>query len=210
MSDTDQASPEYTRFLESVRGSDPKWRESVDIDALLALQDPERTEAEDLLISLLSGEDWRIPEALAAMGSRKSISPLEARLEKARGKMKLAVAKALVDLKALRRMDETVAEVLWEGEYTGGLAALVFAEDLPSEIVKQALVWAALKHPEPTVRSSAGATLLYVSGIADEPLALDFRPLYLRLGEGSEEERKKAHAELCKAVGRDPNHVEKR
>jgi hypothetical protein len=49
-----------------------------------------------------------------------------------------------------------------------------------------------------------------VHGIADEPLATDFRELYLRLGEGSDEERKKAHGELCRAVGVDPDTIVER
>jgi hypothetical protein len=206
---SDEASLAYSSFLDSVRGVSPQWREAVDIKSLLALTEPERGEAEDLLISRIASDDWRIPPALAAMGSRKSISTLDMHMDKARGKMRLAIARALVSLSALRRIDEAVAEVLWEGEYRSGLAALTAAQGCSSEIVKQALVWAAARHPEPIVRSAAGATLLYVHGIAKEPLAMDFRELYLRLGERSEEDRKRAHEELCMAVGMDPNDIEK-
>jgi HEAT repeat protein len=205
---SEQSSPQFSSFVDSVRGIDPAWRESVDEDSLIALKDAERREAESLLIERLEGDDWRIPPALSAMKSRRAIPALKQRLSTAQGKMRLAIARALVDLGGMERIDETVAEVLHEGEYTGGLAALTAAEDLaPSEPLVKAVQWASLHHPEPAVRSSAGAMLLYLAGIADEPTAWDHRALYSNLSEQDEKKRELSYKTICALAGRDPDAV---
>mgnify|MGYP000626758978 CR=1 FL=1 len=56
----------FQRFARSVTGKDPDWRESVDIDALLALEKEERRAAEEMLIERIAVDDWRAPPALAA------------------------------------------------------------------------------------------------------------------------------------------------
>lgn len=200
---TDQESPELTRFALSVEGKDPEYRESVDMAALKALKGDDRIKAEDLLIAHLIGEDRRVPPALAAIKSSRAIKPLRRRLTTAKGLMRLAVARALVDLGELPSMDQAVIDVLDEGEYAGSMAALTEAEDLHSEIVKEALLSATLEHPEPEVRGSAAATLLYIDGVAEEPLAWDHRELTLRFGDSDEEVRKKAYDELQELLGRE-------
>lgn len=201
---TAQASPELTRVEVSVEGKDPAYRESIDTEALLALQGDERTQAEDLLIEHLAGQDWRIPPALAEMKSKRAKKPLRQRLTTAKGQMRLAVSRALVDLGVLKSMDQAVIDVLDEGEYAGSMAALSEAEELDSEIVKEALLSATMEHPEPEVRGSAAATLLYMDGVAEDPLAWDHRELTQRFGDGDEKARKEAYNELLELLGREP------
>jgi len=200
---TAQASPELNRVVDSVDGKDPAYRESIDTEALLSLKGDERAQAEDLLIAHLAGKDWRIPPALAEMKSRKAKTPLRRRLTTAKGQMRLAVSRALVDLGVLKSMDQAVVDVLDEGEYAGSMAALSEAEDLDSEIVKEALLSATMEHPEPEVRGSAAATLLYMDGVAEDPLAWDHRALTQRFGESDEKERKASYNELLELLGRE-------
>ena len=202
---TAQASPELTQVIVSVDGKDPAYREAIDTEALLSLKGDERTQAEDLLIKHLEGQDWRIPPALSEMKSRRAKKPLRRRLTTAKGRMRLAVSRALVDLGELKSMDQAVIDVLDEGEYAGSMAALSEAEDLESEIVKEALLSATMEHPEPEVRGSAAATLLYMDGIAEDPLAWDHRELTQRFGESDEKARKKAYDELLLLLGREPD-----
>src|SRR5262245_6922654 len=204
---TAQASPELNRVVVSVEGRDPAYRESIDTAALLSLKGEERTQAEDLLIAHLAGQDWRIPPALAEMKSRRAKKPLRRRLTAAKGQMRLAVSRALVDLGELKSMDQAVVDVLDEGEYAGSMAALSEAEELDSEIVKEALLSATMEHPEPEVRGSAAATLLYMDGVAEDPLAWDHRDLTQRFGEGDEKARKEAYNELLELLGREPDEV---
>src|SRR5688572_23848713 len=106
----------FTRFAESVQGGDPEWRDSVDEEALLALQGPERAEAESLLIAQLEKDDWRAPPALVLADVKRAIPALRDRLSKAKGKMRLAVAQALVDFGDRPDIDDVIAEVLLEKE----------------------------------------------------------------------------------------------
>lgn len=195
---------DYSRFVESVTGVDPAWRESVDVDALLRLKDEERREAEELLIERLEVDDWRAPPALAAAEARGAVAPMKRRLPLAKGRMRIALARALVALGALPRADEIVAEVVREGDPDSGLAALVAAEPMRSEVINRALAWACLHHPEPDVRANAGATLLYIANLAPDPLAWNLRPLYLPLAEPDKKVRYQAFERICEAVGMPP------
>lgn len=194
----------YARFVESVNGVDPAWRESVDMDALLGLEKDERRAAEELLLERVEIDDWRAPPALAALKARRAVMPLRRRLPETRGRMRLAVARALVDLGALPQDDEEIAAVLREGELDSGLAALVAAEEKKSAEIRDALAWACVHHPAPEVRANAGAQLFYMAGLAEDPLAWDYRPMYLALEAEDEAERRKAFEQICQIVGMPP------
>lgn len=192
-------SPEYTRFLNSLAGADPAYRETLDLDALRALGKEERKAAEDLLIERVKeSDDWRAPPALAMLRTKRAVRPMKARLGEARGKMKIALARALVELGALERLDDTVIQVLEEEDPDEGIAALAAADDLSSEDLTRALARASVHHPGPEVRINAGAALLSMAKLDDDPLAWKFRPLYLQLGEDDENVRREAFAEICR------------
>jgi len=201
---TAPVSPDYQRFVASVTGPDPQWRESVDVEALLRLEDEERHEAEVLLIDRLRLDDWRAPPALAEAGARGGVMPMKRRLPLANGRMSIAIARALAALEAIPRADEIVAEVLRSGEPDSGLPALVAAEDMKSEPIRDALAWACLHHPERDVRCNAGATLFNFANLTTDPLAWSLRPLYLPLGSEDLAVRRAAFEEICKLVGMPP------
>ncbi len=197
-------SPEYTRFVESVKGVSPEWRESVDTGALLLLEKDERREAIDLLIEQLELDDWRAPPALAAAEARGGVMPMKRRLPLASGRMKISIARALVALGTIPRTDEITAEVLREGDPDSGLVALSEAEELRSVPVRDALAWACLHHPSPEVRANAGAVLYYFAGLAEDPLAWDLRPIWIQLAEEDPAVRKTAFEEICQHIGMPP------
>jgi hypothetical protein len=197
-------SSDLARFVESVNGTDPAWRESVDLEALSRLKDDELRAAQDLLIERVDLDDWRAPPALAASVTRGAVAPMKRRLPLTKGRMKIAIARALVDLGALPRADEIVAEVLREGDPDSGLTALVAAEDLRSEPITRALAWTSLYHPDPDARASAGATLLFMAGLAPDALAWNLRPLYLPLAEADPKVRREAYEKICEHIGMPP------
>lgn len=198
-------SPEYTRFVESVKGVSPEWRESVDIDALLLLEKDERRSAIDLLIEQLDLDDWRAPPALAAAEARGGVMPMKRRLPLANGRMKISIARALVDLGALERTDDVVAEVLRSGDPDSGLVALSEAEEARTVPIRDALAWSCLHHPTPEVRANAGAVLYYFAGLSEDALSWNFRPVWLQLAEESPDVRKVAFEEICRDVGMPPD-----
>src|SRR5690348_15802126 len=103
----------FQRFARSVAGKDPDWRESVDIEALLALEKDERRAAEEMLIERLPVVDWRAPPALAAAECRGAVMPMKrAIVGDSIGRMKVALAMALEKLEAIEKADPIVAEVL--------------------------------------------------------------------------------------------------
>lgn len=205
MSD-EPASAEYTRFLASVEGVAPEHREELDMPALLALQGEERTRAEELLVARVKTEDdWRVPPALAELRLKRAVRPMKERLPTAKGRMRLALARALVELGALESIDATIVAMLEEGDPEEGISALAAADDLSGsrELVK-ALARASVFHPSPEVRINAGAGLLYMAKLTDDPLVWKYRSLYIHLGEEDEELRRSVFAEICVLTGLPP------
>jgi hypothetical protein len=202
---TEPLSPDYLRFAESVTGVSPEWRESVDVEALLRLPKDEKRAAIELLIERLPLDDWRAPPALAAADARGAVMPMKRRLPLANGRMKIAIARALTALEVMPSADETVAEVLREGDPDSGLVALSAAEEMRSVPIRDALAWACLHHPSPEVRSNAGAILYYFAGLAEDPLAWNFRPIYLGLAEEDPAARRASFEQICEHVGMPPD-----
>lgn len=200
------ASAAYQRFLASVAGSDPDHREELDIKALLELEGDEKKAASDLLVERVKEEDdWRVPPAIAAIRLKRAVRPMQARLKEAKGRMRLELAKALVELGALDRIDETVVAMLDEDDPDEGISALAEADFLESQAVVKALARAAVHHSSPDVRINAGAGLLYMAKLDPDPLVWKFRPLYLQLGEEDEKLRREAFNRICELTELEPS-----
>jgi hypothetical protein len=204
MSDT-PASAEYSRFLASVQGGDPDYREELDIEALLALQGDERKAAENVLIERIKEEDdFRVPPAIAAIRLKRAVRPMKARMPEVGARTRLSIARALVELHALDRIDGTVIELLEDDDPEDGIVALAAADELESKELAKALAHASIHHSSPEVRINAGAALIYMAKLTDDPLVWKFRPLYLVLGEEDEKTRREAFEEIRKLTGLPP------
>ncbi|MBK9262776.1 MAG: hypothetical protein IPM54_23605 [Polyangiaceae bacterium] len=202
---TEARSETFQRFAQSVAGKRPDDRESVDVEALLALEKEERRAAEQMLIERIAADDWRAPPALALAECRGAVMPMKRALAgDASGRMKVAIALALEKLEAIDKADPIVADVLREGDPDSGLAAVVAAEEMKSPEIRDALAWSCLNHPSRTVRVSAGANLFYMAGLAEDPMAMDFRPIYIDLGEDDPAVRRRAFEQICDIVGMPP------
>lgn len=201
---TEEHSQLFNRFVASVAGKSPDDREAVDTEALLALEKDEKREAEELLMKRLLVDDWRAPPALAEAECRGAVMPMKRALGEATPRMKVAIAEALAELEAIPEADPIVAEVLRTGDPDGGLAALVAAEEMTSPEIRDALAWSCVHHPSRVVRVNAGAQLFYMAKLSTDPMSLNFRHVYIELGEDDEAKRREVFAEIAATVGMPP------
>jgi hypothetical protein len=195
-----QTSPSaaYTRLVTSLEGVSPEYRESIDTEAFLALTGDEKAAAEELLVQRIKdAEDFRIPPVLASIRLKRAVRPMKERLGQTKGRMRIALARALVELDALESIDQTVASMIAENDADEGITALAAADGLRSREIVQALARACVHHSSPEVRINAGAALIYMAKLTDDPLVWKFRPLYLRLGDEDEAVRREAFADIC-------------
>jgi hypothetical protein len=195
-----QTSPSaaYTRLVTSIEGVSAEFRESIDTEAFLALSGDEKSAAEELLVQRMKDvEDFRIPPVLARIRLKRAVRPMKERLGQTKGRMRIALARALVELDALPRIDETVAAMIAENDADEGLTALAATPGLRSREIVQALARACLHHSSPEVRINAGAALLRMAKLTTDPLVWKFRPLYLALGDADEAVRREAFEAIC-------------
>ena len=195
----------FERFVLSIDSPEVDFRESLDLDALARTEGPDREAAESILIARVSEEDdWRVPPAIASIQLKRAVPPMQRRLPGAKGRMLLALARALVELGALDRIDDTVVEMLDGGDRDEGISALAASSELSSPELVAALSRACVHHPSPEVRVNSGAELLYVTGATRDPLAWKLRPLYLLLADEDEGKRREAFREICKRTRTSP------
>lgn len=194
----------FRRFATSVEGVDDKWREDVDMEAYRALDKNERREADELLMSRLDDNDTRAADTLGQVKCRGAVAPMKRALPNASAPMKVAIALAFEELE-VSPPDDIIAEVIRSGDVEGTLPAMSVARRLRSHVIRDALAWACIHHPDPSGRRSAGSILLYASGLTDDPLVFQFRPLYLPLGSDDEATRRKHFEEICRLAQISPS-----
>lgn len=194
----------FQRFAASVEGIDDAWREDVDMEAYRALDKTERREADELLMSRIAENDTRAPIALGKVKCRGAVAPMKRALPNASAPMKVAIALAFEELE-VSPPDEIIAEVIRSGDIEGTLPAMSVARGLRSEVIRDALAWACMHHPDPSARRSAGSILLYASGLTDDPLVFQFRPLYLPLGSDDKATRRTHFVEICRLAQISPS-----
>lgn len=195
----------FQRFAASVAGKDDKWREDLDKDAFDALDKKEQREAQELVMRTFEDNDTRGPAFLADVECRGAVAPMKRALPNASGSMKVAIALALETLD-VDTADATLVEVLQSGDSNGGLLAIseIRTRDFTDEVIKT-LAWACMRHPDASVRKSAGSILIYRSGVTDDPFALSFRPIYLTLGSEDIDKRREAFRDVCEIARFPPN-----
>ncbi|HEY4118371.1 MAG TPA: hypothetical protein VGM56_10960 [Byssovorax sp.] len=204
---TEPQTPEYGRFLASVKGVDPDDREHLDVGALKALKGDEKDAAHELLVERVkTTDDWRGPPAIAEIRLKRAVGPMRARLPRSKGRMRVALASALVELGAIDSIDDTVVDMLKGGDGDEGITALAAADGRPPTTpLMKGLAWSALHHPSGEVRANAGAAILRMAKLGDDPLMWAYRPLYIKLAEDDEAVRRDAYLEICKLTQMPPS-----
>jgi HEAT repeat protein len=163
----------FQRFQASFDAPGRAFLDQLDTAALLALAEPERTEAEDLLLAALSTDDPRIARALRDLGSTRAIAPLRAALARTQhGRMRVAVARALFELGHDRSAIATIVDVLRRGDRSARETAASVLRVLPVGDVQPALL-DALSDRDASVRGLAASALYTLHQLDD--LARDYR-----------------------------------
>ena len=166
-------SPAFQRFQASFDAPGRAFLDQLDTAALLALQEPERTEAEDLLLGALSTDDPRIVRALRDLRSTRAIAPLRAALARtSQGRMRVAVARALYDLAQDRSAISAIVDVLRHGDRSSRETAASVLRVLPAADVQPALL-DALSDRDAGVRGLATSSLYALHHLDD--VARDYR-----------------------------------
>jgi len=166
-------SPAFQRFEASFDAPGRAFLDQLDTAALLALQEPERTEAEDILLGALSMDDPRIVRALVDLRSTRAIAPLRAALARtSQGRMRVAVARALHDLAHDPGAVSTIVDVLRHGDRSSRETAASVLRALPVADVQPALL-DALSDPDAGVRGLATSALYTLHHLDD--VARDYR-----------------------------------
>lgn len=170
---TGPRSPAFQRFQASFDAPGRAFLDQLDTAALLALDEPERTEAEDILLGALSTDDPRIVRALLDLRSTRAIAPLRAALARtSQGRMRVAVARALHDLAHDRSAIAAIVDVLHRGDRSSRETAASVLRVMPVADVQSALL-DALSDADASVRGLATSALYTLHHLDD--LARDYR-----------------------------------
>jgi HEAT repeat protein len=170
---TGSRSPAFQRFQASFDAPGRAFLDRLDTAALLALEEPERTEAEDILLHALSTDDPRIVRALVDLRSTRAIAALRAALARtSHGRMRVAVARALHDLAHDRSVIAVIVDVLRHGDRSSRETAASVLRVLPAVDVQPALL-DALSDADAGVRGLATSALYTLHHLDD--VARDYR-----------------------------------
>src|ERR1044071_4328075 len=170
---TGSHSPAFQRFQASFDAPGRAFLDQLDTAALLALEEPERTEAEDILLGALSTDDPRIVRALRDLRSTRAVAPLRAALARtSQGRMRVAVARALYDLAQDRSAISAIVDVLRRGDRSSRETAASVLRVLPVADVQPALL-DALSDGDAGVRGLATSSLYALHHLDD--VARDYR-----------------------------------
>lgn len=163
----------FQRFQASFDAPGRAFLDQLDTAALLSLDEPERSEAEDILLGALSTDDPRIVRALVDLRSTRAIAPLRAALARTQqGRMRVAVARALFELGHDRSAIATIVDVLRHGDRSSRETAASVLRVLPVADVQPALL-DALSDGDASIRGLATSALYALHHLDD--VARDYR-----------------------------------
>lgn len=164
---TGSHSAAFQRFQASFDAPGRAFLDRLDTAALLALDEPERTEAEDILLGALATDDPRIVRALVDLRSTRAIGPLRAALARTRqGRMRVAVAHALFALAQDPGAIATLVDVLRHGDRSSRETAASVLRVLPAAAVQPSLL-DALSDADASVRGLATSSLYALHHLDD-------------------------------------------
>jgi HEAT repeat protein len=163
----------FQQFQASFDAPGRAFLDRLDTAALLALHEPERTQAEDILLAALATDDPRVVRALVDLRSTRAIAPLRAALARTtHGRMRVACARALYELANDRSAIPAIVDVLRTGDRSSRESAASVLRALPMANVVPALA-DALSDGEPSVRGLATSALYSLLQLDD--IARDYR-----------------------------------
>ena len=188
------------RFVSSIVPVWKQWADGqrYDAAALKEISVPQRDQA----VSLLTDRDitWREVEALAAIDTPQARAAVAAAAQHHLSiDTRLAAAAVMHQQGRLAEVDKFVARQLHllDRPANGMARALAMAERYPSEVVKQALLWASYNSTE--CAPECARLLIRLTGAAREPFDENVQKILLKLDlYNSYFDRKAAFDELCR------------
>lgn len=198
----------YDRFIASMNIGYMQWRDGTpyDCEALSEMSKDELAEIEGLLIGK-KDEDWRVSEALAAIGSPAALAALEKSTGGPNREVRIRASELLHRMGQPVDFDRLIVEGLKFGTLGEGLAECErLAAQHPSPAVKDALLDGALRSSDGRAVRFVGI-LFFLHDKADEPFDWRQRPFFLRFNNNDGKKRRAAFDELCLALDIDGSHV---
>lgn len=201
-------SPAYARFLSSVVPVWEHWRDDqrYDVAAIAGMMPVERKE----VISLLADRDatWREVEALAAIDAPAARAALEAASKHHLSiDTRLAAAEVMHRAGRMRDLETFLARQIrhLDRPANGLERALRLAQRHPTDVVKQALLWASYNQTD--CAPHCARLLLSLTGAARAPFDGKVEEMLRKLGfHNSYFDRKAAFDELCRLVRMELDH----
>lgn len=155
---------------------------------------------ENLLVSR-NVQDWRDVEALAAIGSKRSIEVLLAAHQNGSHEVRSAISRYLPGLVDDNSRTASLVAALESAVFFNGLSEALdeIVEFHPPGII--AALFHGARHREGEVAVHLAALLFYLHGKSDEPFDFGHRDLFLRFHTGSPEEREEVFKDFCRVLG---------
>lgn len=199
------ASPAYDRFIDSMAIGFEQCHdgEGYDLDALAETTPAEKKHLETVLRAKVSG-DWRVVEALAALGTPGARDAIRDALKSADAVVRLAAARELHECGELKDLTDVVVHALRSGQSS----AFSHAIDM---IGWEKVVGATPELLRMCVSGSGeqachcAAMLYFLHGLAEEAFDWNHRPFFLRFNTDDTQEREDAFRELCGKLGLRPD-----
>lgn len=206
------ASREYEKFIESMNITFDHWKDGTgyDLEALKAMSVSERKHVEDMLRRKV-GEDWRVTEALAALGTPAAVEGIRETFEKFNGMRRLEAAYELHQLGQLKDLTGVLNQALREGERDHSVFCRAIdmvgwykvTGTIP-QLLRMAL------RAEGGTACHCAAVLYYLHDLSKSAFDWDHRPFFLRFNTTYRAEREAAFRELCAKIKVDPEPIMKR
>lgn len=194
------------RFKLSMQPSYEQWHDGIpwDLEALKQLEAEELAEVEASLVRRV--DDWRVIEALDAIGSPPALTAIERALGHERLEVRIPAAECLArrELIDAARIEAILIQALAEATITNGMVMTFrFVQQHPTPAVLRRLLTCA-RSGHPDVRVHAAALVQFLHGKARSDFDMSKRAFYLRFNAKDPAERERAYAELCESIGVPP------
>ncbi|MDB5325827.1 MAG: hypothetical protein JWM57_1396 [Phycisphaerales bacterium] len=193
------------RFYDSMPMNFDRWHDGTGFD-LDALRDMTPEELAAVRVTLKSGRrTWRELEALAAIDSLTGTDEVRHALDKDDSpENQIKAANLLFESDKLDQADyearlcQSIRRLGTHDAIT--TRVLLYAQGLPTDAVKQALLWASWNRTDAAFHSAA--LLIYLCGKSEDQLSFEHRPLLFDLQpSNSSLTRQAAFEKLCRLTG---------
>jgi hypothetical protein len=199
------ASAAYDRFIDSMTIGFEQWHDGggYDLGALAETTAREKEHLETVLRAKVC-EDWRVIEALAALGTTGARSAIRLALKAADPVVRLAAAAELHRCGELRDLTDVVVHALRSGNSSAFSRAIdLIGWERVTGATPELLQMCVSGSGEEACHSAA--MLYFLHGLAKEAFDWDHRPFFLRFNTDDAREREAAFGELCEKLGVRPD-----